>query len=154
MTITLPDLSSVEAWKGGGILPPGKHTCRITDARDGTSSGGHPQIEIEWEAVEGEHAGSSIREWVVITERSLGKIRALLDAIQFQVPAGAFQLDVTALVGKRATITVVHEPDRVDPAVKRSRVVAHDQALGDWRESIGSGHQQQAVMAGEKPLPF
>src|SRR5262245_60530703 len=51
------NLDNVEAWKGGAVLPPGHHLVRCTDAEEGRSSGGHPELHLTWEATAGEHAG-------------------------------------------------------------------------------------------------
>lgn len=153
MTIALPDLTSIDAWTGGGILPPGKHTCRITEARESLSSGGHTQLEMVWAATGGENAGLEIREWLVVIDRTLGKVKAFLDAVGYQIPQGSFSLDVSQLVGKTATILVQEEPDRMDSTKVRSRVKAHEPAHpetgGDWTQTIGSG-----TKPAEEKLPF
>ncbi len=130
MTIVV-DLSGVEAWKGGGILPPGWHLCRIEAADDTqTSRGGHRQLIVEWSAVKGEHAGLGITEWIVITPQSLGKLKALLNAVGIATDEGEVRLEPDVLHGRQAMVFVQNEPDRNDPEKVRSRVKAHDRAVG------------------------
>lgn len=77
MAIKLPEqIKSVEAWKGGTMLSLGYHNVTVGDAEEGTSQGGdpHPVLEMQFVGQAG-----SIRDWLHITEKSLGK-RQLLAA--------------------------------------------------------------------------
>lgn len=152
MTLTV-NLAGVEAWTGGGVLPPGWHLCRI-EALDDTqrSRNDYDQLVIEWSAVEGEHAGLGITEWLVITANSLGKVKAFLDAIG--VPTdGEVRIEAAELRGRRAMVLVQNEPDRVDPDKVRSRVKAHALPPGG-ASGAPVGAAASAAMARNDDIPF
>jgi hypothetical protein len=104
------DLNEVDAWEGGEILPPGTHVCHIDDAIEGTSSGGHPQIEVKLRAASGEHEGGTITDWIVVIPSTLGKVKSLLEAAAVKIPEGNFDLDSQILVGQLVQILVREEP--------------------------------------------
>lgn len=112
MPITI-NLDGVEAWKGGQVLPVGRHLCRCTTAEEGRSSGGHFEIHLTWEAITGDATGGQIQDWVQVTEGSLGKVRQLLEAARVQVPSGEFSLSAPPFVDKTAELVVRegHKPD-------------------------------------------
>lgn len=108
-------LKDAEAWKGGGVLPAGYHTVKIEDAKEGTSSGGHPQFELEF----GNDTGS-IRDWLVVVPTTIGKVKQLVDATGIELA----DEEITAgmLQGRRLMIHVRMEPHQ-DPAKgERARV--------------------------------
>jgi hypothetical protein len=81
MTITLNDIDQTEAWSaGGGLLPPGRHLCRIVDTEEGESSNGNPQMILTLEAIAGEHVGGQIKDWIVVVPQTYGRVRQILDA--------------------------------------------------------------------------
>jgi hypothetical protein len=125
MGIKLKDFDQVEAWKGGGgMLPPGKHHVEITETTEGTSSGGHDQIEIQFEAVNGT---GGIKDWIVFAPAALGKARMLLEAVGIVPQGGDWEFPTGQLSGKKLTITVIEEPDRRDPTKTRRRVAAYEE---------------------------
>jgi hypothetical protein len=129
MTINM-NLDGVEPWAAGEILPPGEHVCRIDSAEESTSSGGHPQFELEMRCTAGDYVGGSIRDWIVITSATLGKVRQLLEATGLQIPSGAFAFDASSLRGRGVKILVREEPTQ-DGTGTRSRVKAYMAASGD-----------------------
>jgi hypothetical protein len=76
------DLTGVDAWEGGVLLPPGEHVVEVDDATEKTSSGGNPQIELEMRAVGGEQDGGTIRDWVTITPEAAGRVKQCLSRHQ------------------------------------------------------------------------
>lgn len=141
--IQVKDLDKTEAWKGGAMLPPGQHVVRIESADDSTpSSGGHDQVEMEFQAQDG---SGSIRDWLVFTPKTLGKARSLLDAVGIVPESGEWVFPTDALTGKTLTITVAQEPDRQgatndDGTPKmRSRVVAYTAASAASTPASGNG---------------
>lgn len=121
MGIELPgSLKDTEAWSPNAILGPGWHICDIDSVEEGTSSGGHPQAMLQLVSPQGE-----IRDWIVIVEATLGKIRQLTDAAGIESDQAEFPSD--KLVGKSVAVFVALEPDRNDPTKPpRSRVKAYD----------------------------
>lgn len=118
------NLDGVEAWKGGQMLPPGRHLCRCIDAEEGRSSGGHFEIHLTWEAVTGEHTGGQIQDWVQVTETTLGKVRQLLEAARVSVPSGEFSLSAPPF--RNATAEVVVREGTKQDGTPRMEVVAYN----------------------------
>lgn len=120
-------LDGVEAWKGGGILPPGTYTVEISSAEEKTSGGGNPQVEVELRAIGGECDGGTIRDWITITEAAFGRIRQFLEAVRYTIPVGEFEMPVKELVGRQCSILVREEP--YDGQMK-SKVKAYEPVNG------------------------
>lgn len=113
------NLSGTEAWSVGDVLPPGTYVTQIAEAVEGTSSNQNPQIELRLECREG-----AIRDWIVITPKTLGKVRQLLEAAGVQIPPGDFQLDADTLLRRRVQIVVREQPD--NQGKLRSRVIGYE----------------------------
>jgi hypothetical protein len=109
MTLNV-DLTDVEAWAGGIITPPFDGLVEVDDAEEGASSGGHPQFMLELRAVEGEQAGSTIRDWIVVTPQSAGRVKQVLEAMGVSNLDGPVAFDAPELIGKRCRIVVREEP--------------------------------------------
>lgn len=144
MTLKI-DLTNVEAWTGGSILPPGEYTVEVDDASEGTSSSGLPQLELNMRCVDGELRGDQIRDWIVFAPQTAGKVKQVLDALG--VPAdGSIDLDAAKLVGRRARIIVRSE---LYNGEQKSRVKGYEPA--------GNATGATPVAAGKKDdddLPF
>jgi Protein of unknown function (DUF669) len=143
MTLEL-NLDGVEAWKGEGPLPPGEYVCRITEADEGRSSGGHPQLELEMRVVVGDYTGGTIRDWLVITEGTRGKVRALLEGAGIQIPAGTFALEPVMLRGRPVEIVVRQEDYNGEPKI---RVKAYRAPSGGQATAQPGGGQQAMPVA-------
>lgn len=122
------NLDTVEPWKAGSMPPPGNYTARIDEAVEGQSSGGYDQLELSWTVVGGEYDGAEIREWLVVTDTTRGKVVALLQAVGIEIPSGDFELKVDDLAGKTAEIIVRKEPSYKDPSKMRTVVAGHREA--------------------------
>jgi len=128
MTASNP-FASAEAWEVSTerILGDGNHVVKITGAEDGSSSGGHPQIELQLANDQGE-----IRDWMVITKASVGKVVSLATAAGVEIPSEDDIADTSTLrlkqawidklVGKTVGIVVRDEPSFKDPKRMISRV--------------------------------
>jgi hypothetical protein len=125
---------TAEAWDVSTetILGPGNHIVQITDCEIGTSSGAsgggrHPQIELKLSNPKG-----TIRDWLVVTESSIGKVVALANAAGVPLPDDddidpdeslrLKQVYLDRYVGQKVGIVVREEPDYKDPTRMRSRV--------------------------------
>ena len=107
------DLNDVRPWRVGGAPPPGDYTVRVADASEGTSSGGHPQIELTSVVVDGEYEGAEVYDWIVAIESTKGKVRQLVDAFNVEVVDG--ELEIAKLIGRCAIVAMRNEPKRDDP---------------------------------------
>src|SRR5262245_33282220 len=63
------------------LLPDGNHVVQIVNAEMGQSTNRHPQIELQFRNPNGE-----IRDWLVITEATVGKVVALCHATGVPLP--------------------------------------------------------------------
>ncbi len=148
MGIKMSGMDKVEAWSAGAsMLTPGSHNVYVATADEGTSSGGHPQIELEFFTDDGT---GSIRDWLVLSPAAYGKAKALLNAVGITSDSEEFELEASDLIGRKLEIIVGEEPDYNDPAKMRRRVQAY-KALSDVpgdTSGLGSDGDKQS------DLPF
>lgn len=121
-----------EAWEVSTdtILTAGDHATKVQEAEKGISSGGYPQVIVKT----GNDTGQ-IRDWLVITPRSIGKIVQLTDALGVPRPTDEDIADtetyeltdayVAAWVGKPVGTIVRSEPDQKNPGQTRDRVAGY-----------------------------
>lgn len=152
MTIAM-NLDQVEAWKPGSILPSGSHVCTVEEAAEG-SQNDHPVIELKLRAIEGEHEGGVIRDWVHVTQASLGRVKQVLVACNYE-SAGDFNLDVTELVGSTVRILVREEPKQ-DGSGNRNVVKSYERATSAnaGAAAPSNGFQPQGAGAQDDDIPF
>jgi hypothetical protein len=103
-------LDDVEPWTPGGmILGPGAHPIRVVE-EEVDESGDHPVVKVQMVATGGEEKGGEIRDWIHVTEKTLGRIAQIYKAFGIEVPAGEFEW--IPIDDKEAKIIVVKEPRR------------------------------------------
>ena len=109
------------------LLPAGNHIVRIEEATAGESRNKFFQIELRLVNDDG-----AIRDWMVVTEASVGKVVALANAAKVNLPADTDIIDTAKMslsdeylfqfVGKTVGIVVRDEQDFKDPTQMRPRV--------------------------------
>lgn len=158
------DFSSADAWEQTTdvFLREGNYAGPICNADPTTrTSTNKPQLVLE---LQDDKTNGTIRDWLVITPKSIGKIAQLYDAAGVERPrADEVGSDGTLshsaadrLVGKKVGFIVRDEPSLKDPAkiygrvqgyVDRSRIT-----------STGSGASSSSVSAGgrvaDEDIPF
>ncbi len=103
----LGDLSKTEPWSGtGDQLPPGTYLAKVVEAKDDTSKAGNPMLVLDLQVIEGSYQGAEIKDWLAVTEATLGKVVAVLQALDYKIPEGEFDLKVSELTGRRCEIVV------------------------------------------------
>jgi hypothetical protein len=117
-----------------GTLGRGRHTVRITRAETGTSLRGSAQVEV-WL----ENGEASIRDCVVITPETIGRIVSLIDAASLPRPFGddvedpytgkLSQSYCDKLVGRRVHILVREERTGDDPPRTRRIITGYHPSL-------------------------
>lgn len=142
----IDDLQEVEAWKGGAYLGIGIHDVKCIKAEETTSSNDNPQIELEWESIAGEEKGSTIKDWIVVIPATLGKVKQMMEACGVDIPKGAFDLNVTDILGCHTRIVVRKE----NPGDKYPRVAAYTNSDLPLPDMDGLGADQ----AEDVSLPF
>lgn len=138
MSIQVKDFDKVEAWKGAPMLPLGWNTVTIETAEEGRSSGDNPQVELQYIG-----DGGSMRDWVVFTEASLGKAKALLKATGHPAADKAeFEFPTHELPGRSLRVFVGEEQDYKDPSKMRRRVQAYERIGSSDVPGSDDGHHQ------------
>lgn len=108
MAVKIGDLTDVVAGSFT-LLPEGNYVVRVVDAAEATSSNGNPQIVVDLEVINGDQKGQTLKDWITVTEKSLGRVKGILSALRYEIPAGEFELPSSALIGRTATVVVRHE---------------------------------------------
>jgi hypothetical protein len=107
------DFSEEERWDPNSalMLPPGNHICTIRKAEEGTTRNGNDQIEVQVEK-----GGDTLRDWIVITPATLGKVIQLAEAAGVEnpgavsIPSTEWSAWVEGLVGKKVGVIIRDEP--------------------------------------------
>jgi Protein of unknown function (DUF669) len=136
------DLTDVEAWEASDILPSGTHKVEVIKAEEGSSSNGNPQLELELRAYDGEYQDGTIRDWIVVTPKTAGKVKQILGAFGADKLDGQVKFGPEDVMGKKAQIIVRTEPYN---GQERSRVKAYE---------VVSATTTAAPVSDEEPLPF
>jgi hypothetical protein len=125
MAIEVEGMDEVEAWKGAGILGPGTHPVIIETADETESTGGFPQVEIQFVSTEGL---GEIKDWLTFPRdeparsSALGRAKMLLDAVGIESRSGKWTFPVGDLPGKRLQVVVAKEESYKDPSKMVSKV--------------------------------
>lgn len=123
-TVDIPPIDNDQAWGTGGRLPDGWNRVRCEVANPDKSQGGNPQIAFEFSNKHG-----SIRDWLTITDKSLGRVAQVFSAFGVQHNGGAF--NPRPLVGKTVDVLIQTEPSYNDPSKSFPKVKAYRVAEGD-----------------------
>lgn len=148
-------LDGVEPWKGGGvILRTGTHPVRVVE-EEIKLDGDHPVVVLTLGAIGGKEEGGEIRDWVHVTEASLGRVAQIYEAFNVDVPSGEFEW--IPLMNRQAKAIVREKPGRDDPSKTFSEVAAY-QALASGEEvaaEIEQGFEGAASRVDDdKDIPF
>jgi hypothetical protein len=102
------NLAEVEAWQG--FLSQGKHRCVIQEASEGASTKGKPRLELTLVGTDADsQPGHVIKDWVPVTAESYGGLKAFLEACNYPIPQGNFQLDLNGIRGKIVDVLIAPE---------------------------------------------
>lgn len=115
----LGNLSGVEAWRADDQLPPDTYVMQVIEAEESQSSAGNPQIVLDLRVTAGEWRGAEKRDWVTITESSLGRVVQVLEAFGIEIPEGEFEFKPSDLVGKTAEVVLREETYVVAPEKRK-----------------------------------
>lgn len=148
MTILIDNLDEVEAWKGGegGLpIPKGKHIAKVEAVEETPANTGSPQLIITWAGPD----DTSSREWLVILPQTYGKVKALLQALKWELQPGQFEMPTHQLVGRSCWIVVGEETWNNKTS---TRVLGHS-PIEDGDLPIDTTGLPAPAVAGA-PLPF
>lgn len=112
------DLSGVESSRKA--IPEGQYVVSVNDASMENSSKGNDYIKFEFEVIEGAHKGAKLYHNCSLQPQALFNLKGVLEALGFTIPAKAFDLDLSDLIGLECEVEVGHE---TYDGKKRARIV-------------------------------
>ena len=101
------DLSGVESSQKA--IPEGEYVVSVNDASIESSSKGNDYIKFEFEVIEGSHKGAKLYHNCSLLPQSLFNLKNVLEAMGFDIPTKAFDLDLSDLLGLECEVEVGHE---------------------------------------------
>jgi hypothetical protein len=101
------DLTGVET--GMKAIPEGTYSVKITEAELSKSQSGNPMVKVVFEVTEGKNKGAKLFENVSLQPQALFKLKSILLAVGYDIPDGAFDLDVNDLLDLECQVEVAHE---------------------------------------------
>lgn len=105
--VHIPDLTEVES--GYSNLPEGDYKFKVVKAEEQESQGGNPMIVWDFEVAEGKHKGGKIRDYTSLSANALWKLKGYLEAMNFELPGSAFDLDLADMVDEEVMGRVEQE---------------------------------------------
>jgi len=101
------DFSDTEA---SGLIPEGDHSLEVTDVELKTSdNSGADYLSFTFAVEDGEFKGKKVWHNCSLQPQALFNLRALLEALGYEVPQGPMDLDPADLIGNTCMAAIVHE---------------------------------------------
>lgn len=101
------DLSGVESSQKA--IPEGEYVVSVNDASIESSSKGNDYIKFEFEVIGGSHKGAKLYHNCSLLPQALFNLKNVLEALGFDIPTKAFDLDLSDLLGLECEVEVGHE---------------------------------------------
>lgn len=99
------DFSKVK--DGGRVrVPEGDYVVKVKAVKQDTSQSGNPMLVWTFTGVDGKLKGRDIIDRTTLTEKSLWKLRDLLEAMGVKVPKRVVDIPVKKLIGKELGVTL------------------------------------------------
>ena len=114
------DLSGVESSRK--TIPEGTYTLTVNAANQKNSSNNNPMIVFEFEVADGPYKGVLLYENCSLQPQALFKLKSVLEALGFEIPNKAFDLNLRDLIGLTCEVEVGHE---VYEGKKRARILEY-----------------------------
>lgn len=106
MALTIPPLDGVSPAGDFTPLEPGWYNVRVENAEETVASTGTPGVKLEFSVIDGEFAGRKVFDRMWISPAALGFVVQKLQAMQYPIPAGEFDLEPIELIGRRCAVKV------------------------------------------------
>jgi hypothetical protein len=127
------DFANAESWQASTdqYLPVGAHVCTIIEQAMSETKTGKPQIELTVESI---NSQGTRRDWIVITDKTVGKVVQLFDACGAERPKdGEFNPSTGALTdecvqrlhGRKIGVVVRLEDSLKDPMKQEPRIAGY-----------------------------
>ena len=114
------DLSGVESSRK--TIPEGTYTLTVNAVNQKNSSNNNPMIAFEFEVADGPYKGAPLYENCSLQPQALFKLKSVLEALGFEIPNKAFDLNLRDLIGLTCEVEVGHE---VYEGKKRARILEY-----------------------------
>lgn len=140
------NFEGVKAFKA---VPEGSYVLKITGAEKGESSNDNETINWDFEVAKGEHKGAKLWYTTVLTEKSLWKLRELLEAAGQEVPDDEMDIDLDDLIGCELGAIVFHEEyegknrAKIGDFIAADEVDAEDEDEDDDKKSKKKGKKSK-----------
>jgi hypothetical protein len=95
--------------QGNNKMPEGDYQVRVKEVELGESQAGQPKLDFKLEVTEGKHEGKILYQTCSLQPQALFNLRNLLEAAEYPIESGAFDLDIDELIGLELGVTVEHE---------------------------------------------
>jgi hypothetical protein len=94
--------------KGATKVPEGDYRVRIVKVKPDTSESGNPMLIWDFEIAKGQKgAGKKVRDYTTLTDKSLWKVRSILEALGLDVPKKKdIKVNAKKLVGQELGVTL------------------------------------------------
>lgn len=112
------NLSEVESTRK--VLPEGEYVVSVNDASVEQSNQGNDYIKFEFEVIEGEHKKAKLFHNCSLQPQALFNLKNVLEALGFEIPKKAFDLELSNLLGLECEVVVGHE---VYDGKKKARII-------------------------------
>lgn len=101
------DFSDTES---SGVVPEDDYVFEVSEVTKETSdNSGADYLSWKLEISEGEYKGRHLFHNTSLQPQALFNLRAVLEALGYDVPQGAMDIDLDDLVGERGACSVIHE---------------------------------------------
>lgn len=141
----IADFKNVESGGGRVRVPEGDYRAKVLKYVVGESkSSGNPMITWTFEGIEGKLKGKKLKDYTTLTADSLWKLKGLLEALGFSIPAKKVDLDkyLKRTIGKELGLTIVDEEYENKMSSKIADYMTSD-ALGDSDEDDESDDDEE-----------
>lgn len=152
------NLNETKPWDGeANMLPPGEYAFEVVNCTLGTSSNNNPQLEFDLTVVAGADSeaynGAKKKHWVVITDKSAGRVRNIVDACGVSMEAdGSFDSD--AFIGTQFIAEVFEDSwDKPDLASGTSVTKTNSKLRKERSLSAGWGDTTGTVAPAQPAQP-
>lgn len=99
------DLSNYKDRVGSRVMP-GTYRVQVEDAENTESANKNPMINLWFTILEGEFAGQTVTDRLVLTEKSLFRVVGFMQAIGLPTPKRRIKLNTRQFVGRTLDIEV------------------------------------------------
>jgi hypothetical protein len=107
---------------GGGRLrvPEGDYAAKVLNAKYGTSeASGNPMVTVQFVGTKGKIKNKEFRDYFVLTDKSLWKLRGFMEALGMDVPKRKLKIDLDRFTGKKVGVTIGDDEDQNSKPVSR-----------------------------------